>query len=88
MTDRRGSSATGGTAGADQPGSVRNVALVGHSGSGKTTLVEALLTSTGATPTALQAPGDIGVLVYVSGSWSGTAPAVMIDNVAVIAPSG
>jgi PKD repeat protein len=47
-----------------------------------------LLTSTGATPTALQAPGDIGVLVYVSGSWSGTAPAVMIDNVAVIAPSG
>ena len=50
MTDRRGSSATGGTAGADQPGSVRNVALVGHSGSGKTTLVEALLVSTGAIP--------------------------------------
>ena len=48
MTDRRGSTATGGTAAADQPGSVRNVALVGHSGSGKTTLVEALLASTGA----------------------------------------
>jgi elongation factor G len=32
---------------ADQPGKVRNVALVGHSGSGKTTLVEALLDSTG-----------------------------------------
>ncbi len=33
---------------ADQPGGVRNVALVGHSGSGKTTLVEALLVATGA----------------------------------------
>jgi len=32
---------------ADQPGSVRNVVLVGHSGSGKTTLVEALLVATG-----------------------------------------
>jgi elongation factor G len=48
MTDRRGSTAAGGAPPADQPGGVRNVALVGHSGSGKTTLVEALLYATGA----------------------------------------
>ena len=40
---------------AGQPGSIRNVVLVGHSGSGKTTLVEALLGYTGAT----QRPGRI-----------------------------
>ena len=37
---------TGGAPAPDQPGSVRNVVLVGHSGSGKTTLVEALLAAT------------------------------------------
>jgi elongation factor G len=32
---------------ADEPGRIRNVALVGHSGAGKTALVEALLVATG-----------------------------------------
>src|ERR1700722_10187714 len=52
MTDRRGSTAKGGKAVADQPGGVGNVALVGHSGSGKTNLGESLLSSTGAIPRA------------------------------------
>ena len=57
MTDTTGSgSSAGGRApSAGQPGSIRNVVLVGHSGSGKTTLVEALLGFTGAT----QRPGRI-----------------------------
>ena len=42
-----------------------------------------LLTNTSATPAQLQAPGDIGVLVYVSGSWTGSAPTVALDNLKV-----
>jgi elongation factor G len=49
VADKTGAGAAGGpqAAGQTSPGSVRNVALVGHSGSGKTTLVEALLAYTG-----------------------------------------
>ncbi|WP_410814134.1 elongation factor G-like protein EF-G2 [Micromonospora sp. 067-2] len=38
---------TGGTPMVTEPGTARNVVLVGHSGAGKTTLVEALLAATG-----------------------------------------
>jgi elongation factor G len=47
MAQNTNPGAAGGAPAADQPGSIRNVVLVGHSGSGKTTLVEALLTATG-----------------------------------------
>ena len=44
-------------------------------------------TATEATPSVLQSPGGVGVLLYVSGSWVGTAPAVTVDNLNVIAPT-
>ena len=47
-----------------------------------------LLTNTSATPVALQAPGDIGVLLYLSGTWTGAAPIVSLDNLNVGADSG
>jgi elongation factor G len=57
VTETSGSagSASGRVPAAGQPGSIRNVVLVGHSGSGKTTLVEALLSYTG----TIQRPGRI-----------------------------
>jgi elongation factor G len=57
VTETTGSagSAGGRVPAAGQPGSIRNVVLVGHSGSGKTTLVEALLSFTG----TIQRPGRI-----------------------------
>ena len=44
-----------------------------------------LLSTTDTTP-ALAAAGDGGILHYVSGSWTGTAPAVAIDNLTVTSP--
>src|SRR4051812_4468336 len=46
-TSQSNPGAAGGAPAADQPGSIRNVVLVGHSGAGKTTLAEALLVATG-----------------------------------------
>lgn len=39
-----------------------------------------LLTGSEATPAVLQAPGHVGVLQYVSGSWSAPAPTLTVDN--------
>ncbi len=47
-----------------------------------------LLTAAETTPPVLQAPGDIGVLVYLSGTWTGAAPILSIDNLKVDADFG
>jgi parallel beta-helix repeat protein len=39
-----------------------------------------LLTGTDATPAVLRNAGDVGVLLYVSHSWLGAAPAITLDN--------
>ncbi|MGH8978360.1 MAG: PKD domain-containing protein [Acidimicrobiia bacterium] len=44
-----------------------------------------LLTATDSTA-ALQSPGGVGVLVYVSSSWAGTPPVLAFDNLGVVAP--
>ena len=41
-----------------------------------------LLTATDSTA-SLQNPGGVGVLLYVSSSWTGTAPALTMDNLRV-----
>jgi hypothetical protein len=47
------------------------------------------VTSTAAAPAALQSAGDLGVLVYISGSWSGPTPVVSFDNLqAAVPPPG
>jgi hypothetical protein len=45
-----------------------------------------LTTSTDSTA-ALQFPGGVGYLVYISGSWSGPAPVLEFDNLAVVVPT-
>jgi PKD repeat protein len=47
------------------------------------------LSNTAAAPVALQSAGDLGVLVYISGSWSGPAPVVAVDDLqAAVPPPG
>jgi PKD repeat protein len=46
-----------------------------------------LMTANDATPAALQAPGGLGIVLYVSGSWVGTLPAMTVDNLSVFPPS-
>ena len=41
-----------------------------------------LLTATDSTA-SIQSPGGVGVLIYVSSSWTGTAPALTMDNLRV-----
>ncbi len=47
-----------------------------------------LTTNTSATPAALQTAGDVGLLLYVSGSWTGPPPAGIIDNFTAAIPTG
>jgi PKD repeat protein len=47
-----------------------------------------LLTATDNTPAVLQAPGDSGVLLYLSGSWVGTLPVLSLDDVKIGPDSG
>jgi parallel beta-helix repeat protein len=42
-----------------------------------------LLSATDATPPVLRHPGGVGLLLYVSQSWAGGAPAITVDNVVV-----
>ena len=46
-----------------------------------------LMTTSESTPAVLQGSGGVGILLYVSGSWTGTAPAITVDNLNVIAPT-
>jgi PKD repeat protein len=46
-----------------------------------------LLSANDVTPAALQAPGGVGVMLYVSGSWVGTAPTLSFDNLDIGPPA-
>jgi hypothetical protein len=45
-----------------------------------------LLSGSETTPAALRSPGHVGVLQYVSGSWTGAVPVLSIDNYRASAP--
>ena len=47
-----------------------------------------LATTTDATPAALQAAGDEGLLLYTSGSWVGTPATLTVDNLHVTTIAG
>ncbi len=55
---------------------------------GTTEPVSWLLTTTDATPAVLQAAGDLGMLLYVSGSWTGAPPTMRYDNFSAIETTG
>jgi len=40
------------------------------------------------TPAGLQTAGDMGTLLYVSGSWVGTVPTLSIDNFTAVQATG
>ena len=46
-----------------------------------------LITGTDAAPVTLQAAGDVGLLIYASGSWTGTAPILALDDLGIGPPS-
>jgi Concanavalin A-like lectin/glucanases superfamily/PKD domain len=46
-----------------------------------------LISGTDVTPATLQGAGDVGLLIYTSGSWTGTAPILSLDDLGVGPPS-
>jgi hypothetical protein len=45
-----------------------------------------LLTDTSAAPAALQEPGHIGVVLYLSSTWTGPAATLSVDNLVATDP--
>ena len=45
-----------------------------------------LVSASDATPGVLQSAGDLGVVLYVSGTWTGAAPVIGLDNLVAVTP--